>query len=147
MCKERSKKYYQEHRDQQLQYQKEYYAENRKKIRTRRRLPKTLKKKTIYQEKYRIKNREEILKYLREYYQKNKQRINKGKKEKINNIKRKAHCKLNNEVTKGNIKRQPCQICNNIKAEAHHDDYDKPLDVKWLCKSCHYNSYHKKQVE
>ena len=33
----------------------------------------------------------------------------------------------------GTIKKQPCRICGEIKAHAHHKDYSKPLDVDWLC--------------
>lgn len=31
-----------------------------------------------------------------------------------------------------------CEICRTKeKTEAHHSDYNKPLKVTWLCKSCH----------
>src|SRR6478736_5180241 len=36
-------------------------------------------------------------------------------------------------VKTGKLKRQPCYKCGNKKSEAHHEDYSKPLDVKWLC--------------
>ncbi len=35
------------------------------------------------------------------------------------------------------LQRQPCQVCGNEEAEAHHEDYSKPLDVWWLCKTHH----------
>jgi hypothetical protein len=36
----------------------------------------------------------------------------------------------------GILKEQPCEVCG-AKAEKHHDDYLKPLEVRWLCREHH----------
>lgn len=37
-----------------------------------------------------------------------------------------------------------CQNCGSeCKPDAHHEDYDKPLDVIWLCVRCHGLTKHK----
>ena len=45
-------------------------------------------------------------------------------------------------IKHGKLVRQPCEICGDIKVDAHHDDYMKPLDVRWLCKK-HHIEHHK----
>lgn len=48
-----------------------------------------------------------------------------------------AHSKVSRAVRNGFLVRQPCVRCGEIKSLAHHEDYDKPLDVMWLCQPCH----------
>lgn len=43
----------------------------------------------------------------------------------------------------GELERKPCEVCGNEKADAHHDDYDKPIDVRWLCRK-HHAEHHRK---
>jgi hypothetical protein len=84
---------------------------------------------------------------------KEKKRYEKMSKEKIaersrfskerNPEKWKARQDLRNAITKGTIKRLPCEVCHKPKAHAHHEDYAKPFEVKWLCQK-HHGELHRK---
>ena len=56
-----------------------------------------------------------------------------------------ARTTLKNEVASGRIKRLPCEVCGETKTEGHHDDYSKPLEVRWLC-TYHHKQHHYGQV-
>lgn len=49
----------------------------------------------------------------------------------------------------GKLTRGPCEVCGSIvNVAGHHDDYDKPLDVRWLCHKHHDNLHRwKKQAQ
>jgi len=49
----------------------------------------------------------------------------------------KAHNAVSGAIKKGILIREPCCRCNETKSLAHHEDYDRPLDVMWLCQPCH----------
>lgn len=51
--------------------------------------------------------------------------------------KRAARRKVSTEIEAGRLTRQPCEACGNQRADAHHSDYSRPLDVSWFCRSCH----------
>ena len=36
-----------------------------------------------------------------------------------------------------------CEKCSVPAVEAHHEDYSKPLEVKWLCVACHRAAHRK----
>jgi hypothetical protein len=48
-----------------------------------------------------------------------------------------AHSSVQNAIKSGKLIRLPCCKCNNEKTVAHHEDYDKPLEVIWFCHPCH----------
>lgn len=49
---------------------------------------------------------------------------------------------VNVAVMRGELVRQPCIECGEVKVEAHHFDYYQPLDVVWLCR-LHHVEVHK----
>lgn len=46
-------------------------------------------------------------------------------------------------IASGLLVREPCEECGVVPADAHHDDYSKPLEVRWLCK-LHHEALHSK---
>ena len=63
-----------------------------------------------------------------------------------NRTKKKAQTAVGNAVRDGRLLKQPCHICGAEDAEAHHPDYDRALDVVWLC-SGHHAQVHKEHRE
>ncbi|MGD9919453.1 MAG: hypothetical protein AB7U46_15675 [Paenirhodobacter sp.] len=54
-----------------------------------------------------------------------------------------AHLTVQNALRLGVIERQPCAVCGDPKAEAHHENYDDLLSVTWLCRK-HHKAHHAK---
>jgi hypothetical protein len=53
-----------------------------------------------------------------------------------NRVKRKCHILVNNLIKRKGLIPKLCEKCGE-KAEAHHEDYSKPLAITWLCKAHH----------
>lgn len=46
-------------------------------------------------------------------------------------------------VQRGDLTKNPCERCGATdQVQGHHDDYSKPLEVRWLCQQCH-NAHHR----
>lgn len=44
---------------------------------------------------------------------------------------------VHNHTKRGKLQKQPCVVCGEVRADAHHENYDRPLDVVWLCRTHH----------
>jgi hypothetical protein len=45
---------------------------------------------------------------------------------------------------RGKLIPRPCEVCGSLMVEKHHEDYSKPLMVRWLCRPCHQEMHKKK---
>ncbi len=80
----------------------------------------------ILWEKSRIRNRKA---YFKQYRQDNAVQI-------------KVKWKVAYAIKTGKLKKQNCEVCGN-NAESHHEDYSKPLEVRWLCHKHHMERHRK----
>lgn len=55
--------------------------------------------------------------------------------------KQKARNKTDYAVRSGKLIKKSCEVCGNVKSQAHHSDYSKPLDVRWLCFKHHRETH------
>jgi len=64
--------------------------------------------------------------------------------EKDDLVEQKIWCRnaTNKAISSGKLIKQPCELCGSTKSvEAHHNDYNNPFEVNWLCGKCH-NMHH-----
>jgi ribosomal protein S27AE len=58
-------------------------------------------------------------------------------------VRHEARWKVRRALLAGRLKRRPCEVCGETRVDAHHDDYTKPLDVRWLCRRHHFEHHSK----
>lgn len=109
-------------------YYREYYQTHKEKRREDQR--RTCLKPSVRAKK---------LKRLKLYWERNKAKINARIRQKhlLNPSKNRARDKLKYAVKVGKIGKEPCQVCKDTNAQAHHLDYSQPYNVRWLCRTHH----------
>lgn len=77
------------------------------------------------------------------YYTANKERIKKRFDEDAKfRAKKLARAMVNRYIAANLLAVEACEVCGSReKVEAHHDDYFKPLEIRWLCKK-HHDEHH-----
>ena len=85
-----------------------------------------------YGRQWRQKNKDKIAEYRRNW-------AKKEWKKKVSNLKRKSKVRQKTRylLKYGNLTRDICAICGKENAEIHHENYDEPFVIIWLCKEHH----------
>lgn len=65
---------------------------------------------------------------------------------KANRAKTRAHVAVWAAIADGRLTKKPCEVCGAEEAQAHHDDYAKRFDVRWLC-PLHHKAWHAEHGE
>lgn len=160
---ERQKQWFAENAERLREYRKEYYSRPEVKARIKKwradNRERLLAGKKRYHEAhkdednarskaYRAEHKEETREMILNWRKNNselwKYHHDKSQKKYIanNNIVARAHGTVFRAIQRGELVAQACEVCGGKKTEAHHDDYNKPLEVRWLCKKCH-TEWHK----
>lgn len=94
--------------------------------------------------------REQYSRYDQERNKLPERKANKRRYERIHRIKHPdrylARSQVGYALRSGQLHRLPCEVCGCAKTQAHHHDYSKPLDVRWLCFTCHREEAHGQTV-
>ena len=47
---------------------------------------------------------------------------------------------------RGFLTPEPCRVCRSENSEMHHEDYEKPLTVVWMCRPCHLDHHREERI-
>lgn len=95
--------------------------------------------------KHRKENIDKIRAYDRDRGNRQSKDYLRGYREKYPN-KYKAHNLVNNRLRSGDLIKGTCEVCGCSEVHGHHDDYSKPLEVRWLCPE-HHKQWHEENGE
>lgn len=126
--------------EQKRSTDRRYYAENAERL-------------CAYQRTYRRNNRARLREYFRDYGRRFYREVIQPASRRWqarNPEKLRAHRILWSAIRKGVVSvKDRCEDCGAARPvndrrskhiEAHHCDYTKPLEVRWLCKPCHFKA-------
>lgn len=80
--------------------------------------------------------------WAKRYHAEHRETVNANKRRwaQRNRLKRGAHVAVGNAIRDGRLVKGPCEHegpeCSG-RVEAHHEDYARPLEVRWLCDTYH----------
>lgn len=72
----------------------------------------------------------EKVRFYKRKYSKTKRKLVSKKQDKVREMVKLA-------IKKGLLIRGCCNICGKNKAQAHHENYNKPFEIMWLCSKHH----------
>lgn len=55
----------------------------------------------------------------------------------VQRMKDKCRSYANVYLRRGKLIKSPCKECGDPNSQMHHPSYKKPLNIIWLCRSCH----------
>jgi hypothetical protein len=91
-------------------------------------------------------NRSKNIDYYREYDKKRRNRQTNEYRARLRlefPMAYRARTMVRNAIRDHKLFQEPCEICGNPETHAHHDNYLKPLNVRWLCPAHHSQWHHK----
>lgn len=134
------------HRDRIVAYRKAYAISNKEKISNKWKDYYNTHKSKLNENyrKYYLEHKDSIKNTMQKWLDKHPgYRSNQTSKFRSNNPEKyKSHIIVFHSLVNGIISKSPCSKCGaTTNIHAHHNDYSKPLEITWLCASCH-RKYH-----
>lgn len=89
--------------------------------------------------KWRKDHKDELRDYRKEYSK--KYYANEANKKKLQTRKKTRYA-----IISGDLIKKPCMVCGDKNSESHHKDYDRPLEIMWLCNKHHHEEHNRLKI-
>lgn len=81
-----------------------------------------------------------VKQFAEPFYKRHAERLRDEKKHKMNTDPlHRLKVKARRLAREAHPNQMPCEVCGSKEADRHHDDYNNPTNIRWLCKHDHAN--------